>query len=284
MERAVAGVSVIQTNLAAALSTSGTVSLAGGASAVSGASAALAVTSSQSETAMTSELDWLDEALFFGATASAFQLGTVLSGGWFWMRQAECVAIYRGPSPARVDFDNVLAVTKRGSQQIVLPDFLTHDPNARYCYVARSFNVCGYSEQTMSAAAIVCFDAEGRLVPPAPNGVFGLRAELLSGSKIQLVWSYCPIDQQAEPDIFQVYTDGGAGQVDFETPLASLPYAGCRFYRCITDSLSEGVYRFAVAAVSRGRVVQGAPSFVCCPVGRCCPESVTILAAEVMSR
>lgn len=283
LDRAISGSCSAQANLAASLSTTGTVTLAGSVSAMSLASGSLTVTSSQPEATQPSEMDWLSEALFHGATASAFQLGTVLSGGWFWMRRDECMAVYRGPSMAQVDFDNVLCVVMRECRQIVLPDYLQHEPNTRYCYVVRCFNPSGHSERTLGAAVVIRFDAAGQLVEPMPNDLFGLRADPVADHKVRLAWFYCPLDHEAEPEVFRIYTDNGAGQIDFETPMASLLYEGRKLYCYRTQGLPDGLYRFAVVAERQGQADRVCLSSVRCPIRSRCPEGVTILDAEAIS-
>ena len=246
-------------------------------------SGSLTVTSLQPEATQPSEMDWLSEALFHGATASAFQLGTVLSGGWFWMRPDACMAIYRGPSIAQVDFDNVLCVVPRECRQIVLPDSLEHEPGVSYCYVVRCFNPSGHSERTLAAAVVVRFDAEGQLVELMPNDVFGLSADPAADHKVRLAWIYCPLDQQEEPEVFRIYTDNGTGQIEFETPMASIPFEGRRFYCYQTQGLPDGLYRFAIVAERQGQTERASVSFDSCPIRSCCPEGMTILDVEAIS-
>ena len=280
--RAVSGVCTAQTNVTASLSTSGTMTFGGIVSATSSASAVLKVTPLASEVTLANEMDWLDAALFHGATASAFQFGTTLTGGWFWMRHEECMGIYRGVSLAQVDFSNVLCVVPHGTQQIVLPDYLDHAPDSGYCYVIRGFNICGHSERTLAAAVMVHFDADGQFVEPMPNGVFGLKADPVAGSRVRLAWFYSPLDQHVEPEVFRIYADNGTGQIDLDTPMAMMPYEGRRFYQCQTEPLSEGLYQFAVVAGRQDRAGRVFLSNVICPIQSHCPEGATVVAAEAI--
>lgn len=282
IDRAISGSCSAQATLAASLSTTGTVTLGGSISATSSASGSLTVTSSPPEVSWPSDMDWLDEALFHGATASAFQLGTVLSGGWFWMRHDACMAIYRGPSIAQVDFDNVLCVVPGECRRIVLPGSLEHEPNTAYCYVVRCFNTTGHSERTLGATVVVRFDAHGQLAEPTPNALFSLRADPVAGYKVRLAWFYCPLDQQAEPEVFRIYTDNGTGQIDFATPIASVPYEGRRFYCYRTQGLSDRWYRFAVGAETQDQAERASVSVVRCPIRSGYPEGVTVLSAEAI--
>ncbi len=283
IDRGVSGVCAAHANLAASLSETGTVTLAASVSAASSTSAVLTVTSPEPETALPSEMDWLGDALFHGATARAFKLGTALTGGWFWMHEAGCTAVYRGPSIGQVDFDNVLDVANHEAKKIVLPAHLTHEPNGSYCYVVRRFNACGHPERTTIAAAVARLDASGRLAEPVPNGVSGLKLDPLVGQKIRLVWFYCPLDQQAEPEVFRIYTDNGTGRLNWESPMVTVAYEGRKFYRYKTEALPDGSHQFVVVAERENQVGHRFLSLADCPIQSHYSEGVTILAAEAIS-
>jgi len=183
-----------------------------------------------------------------------------------------------------VDFDNILCLANGDTQEIALPDYLEHEPNTSYCYVVRRFNACGYSEQTVAAAVAVRLDEDGQLAAPAPNGVFGLKADLVTGHRIQLVWFYCPLDQQAEPEVFRIHTDNGVGQIDFETPIATVPYEGRKFYQYRTGALPDGLYRFSVATERDDQIGQVYLLPWSCPIRSHDLEGVTVLTAEAISQ
>ena len=281
--RSVSGTCTAHANLTASLAKVGTVTLAATVSAGSSSSAALTVTSSAPEMLLPSEMDWLGDALFYGATARAFKLGTALTGGWFWTHGAGCTTVCRGPSIGQVDFDDILDVANRDAKEIVLPAHLTHEPNGSYCYVVRRFNACGHPERTTVAAAVARLDADGRLAGPVPNGVSGLKLDPLVGQKIRLVWFYCPLDQQAEPEVFRIYTDNGTGQLDWESPMVTVVYEGRKFYRYETEALPDGSHQFVVVAEREDQVGHRSLSFANCPIQSHYGEGVTILVAEAIS-
>jgi len=228
----------------------------------------------------TLEAFWRREALFNGATATAFKLGTVLTQGWFWIRRAGCAAVYRGPSMARVDFNNILCVTDADAKQVFLPAYLAHDPASRQYYVVRRFNGDGDHERTTAAAVAVGIGRDGRLVEPGPNDIFSLDCRRTIEGRLCLVWFYCPLDQQSAPAQFRIYRSGPAGPIDFENPLAVVPYEGPRFYCYRTDISEEGRHQFAVKTVNTEGIESTSPSLVTCQIQDLPPETPTILAAE----
>jgi len=268
------------TSLASSLRSSRPISAA--VNATSSVSGALSIAPPDSEVVLGEVRAWRSAVLFNGMTPAAFKLGTVLTGGWFWVRRAGCSVVYRGPSLAEVDFNEILGVANRDAQQVSLPAYLSHEPNASYCYVVRRFNGCGDVEQTTAAAVVVRIDADGRLADPAPNSVFGLNASQVAGHKVRLLWFFCTLDQRAAPEVFNVYWDSGNGQMDFTEPLAAIPYAGRRFYGYLSDSLADGTYSFAVRAGCENEAESMSLFSVSCSIQTCSPQAMTILAVEAI--
>jgi hypothetical protein len=194
------------------------------------------------------ERGWLREALFAGQTANGFKIGTALTGGWFWMRVNGCRLIYRGESMSAIDFDNVIAVTDPETDEIWLPNFIPHEAVKDYFYVVRRANRCGQIEQTLQAAVKVSIDSEGKLAEGKPNGVFGLAIKQGTDGQIELVWGYCPIEQESKPREMRIYSDAGTGEINYQEPMAVVPYKGKRCYQYKREIPGSGRYRFAVRA------------------------------------
>jgi hypothetical protein len=192
--------------------------------------------------------EWLREALFAGMTANAFKLGTVLTCGWFWPRVGGCSILYRGDSMETIDFRSILVVAEMDASEISPPEYVQHNSSSTYFYVIRRANRCGDQEYTLSAAVRVSIDPNGDLAKKQPNSVFEVKAEQRSGNKIMLIWYYCPLDQQQEPISFNIYYDGGTGQIDYECALATILYKGRMFYNYQSESLSWGRYLFCMTA------------------------------------
>lgn len=225
---------------------------------------------------------WFREALLNGMTDTAFKLGTVITRGWFWVRRSGCSAVYRGTNGAAVDFGNILGVAEPDMKQISLPAWLSHDPDCSYCYVVRRFNSCGYQEKTAAATVAVKIGPDGRLAKPGPNGTVGLKGEQTNGDELRLVWFYCPLDQKAGPTVFNVYFDGGSGQVDLENPVAVVRYEGRKFYCYHSDALGDGRYLFMVKVAGETDVEDIALLPLSRQVKTQSPKPVTILAAEII--
>jgi hypothetical protein len=146
--------------------------------------------------------------------------------------------------------------------------------------VVRRFNGSGNHERTKAAAVAVGIGLDGRLVEPGPNNIFSIDCRRTIEGQLCLVWFYCPLDQQSAPAQFRIYRSSPAGPIDFENPLAIVPYEGRRFYCYRTDIPEEGRYQFAVKAVNTEGIESASPSLVTCQIQDLPPETPTILAAE----
>ena len=228
------------------------------------------------------ETAWYKEALFAGQTGNAFKLGTVLTLGWFWPRVSSCSVLYRGRSMWTIDFDTILAVANADSSQISPPNYVSHENNTTYYYVVRRVNSCGYQEYTLSAAVKVSIDADGDLAQPQPNGIFDIKAEQVEGDKVQLLWFYSPIDQESEPESFNIYYDKGTGQIDYQNPMTTIPYAGRIFYSYKTQALSADKYLFAVRAEDAMGTENISLARIRINIQTVNPDAIDILSTEVI--
>jgi hypothetical protein len=147
-----------------------------------------------------------------------------------------------------IDFGNVLAVVDLDSEEISPASYLQHEADSTCFYVVRRVNYCGYLEHTLLAVVKVSIGTEGDLAQPRPNGILDVRAEQVDSSRIQLVWFYYPLDQESPPVLFKIYFDNGTGQIDYESPIASVSCIGQRYYCFETESLNPGDYLFCARA------------------------------------
>jgi len=228
------------------------------------------------------ERQWLAETLFGGMTANAFKLGTVLTGGWFWMRRSGCSALYRGPSMEQIDFANILAVAEQDAGSISPPDYIPHHNHSTYFYVVRRFNNCGYQERTLAAAVKVSIDTQGNLSKPQPNNIFAWRVEQVDGNKTELTWFYCPLEQKSRPARFKIYYDDGTGLIDYQNPIATINYQGRKFYTYQSDALPAGRYLFAVRAEDADSIENNSLAQLQIQLNITNPNVIEVLSVETL--
>jgi hypothetical protein len=223
---------------------------------------------------------WLREAIFNCVSANAFKLGVALSGGWFWVRLTGCTTLYRGADMQQVDFANILAVAGQNACEIQPPSYLPHNSNSTYFYVVRRFNNCGYMECTLGAAVKVSIANDGELTRPQPNNIFCLKTEQTAGSKIRLVWFYCPLEQKSKPVRFKIYWDSRTGQVNYDNPLATINYQGRKYYNYETITLEVGRYLFTIRAEDAHGIENNSLAQSRIDLHTGSPEPIAILSAE----
>ena len=177
-----------------------------------------------------------------------------------------------------IDFENILAAAQRLASQIQLPNYLSHESGSTYFYVIRRANNCGYLEHTLIAAVKVSIDANGDLSQPQPNSIFGARAEQITNGKIQLIWYYCPLDQQSAPAYFKIYCDGGTGQIDYESSVATVCYSGRTFYSYQSDTLDPGAHLFAIRAESASGIDDASLACIMVQIHTREPSAIAILS------
>ena len=194
-------------------------------------------------------LNIYQDRLFYGATGKAFDLGTVLTGGWFWMRStfSEQQLIYRGRdgslNPCHIAGFMDLADSEAAINSQALP------ASSVWHYVRTQIRACG-RESAASDPCIIYIDADGDMIAARPNapGHVGIRP--LAGGKFRLRWIYNPADQQVSPSGFRIYADTGSG-FDYTTPTATVGYSGAYAHSWDSDAYSHGsLVRFVIRAYS----------------------------------
>ena len=225
---------------------------------------------------------WLRDCLFSGMTANAFKLSTVLNMGWFWSRVSGCSVLYRGVSIETLDFDNLLAVAAPDACEIKPPGYVEHESNSTYFYIVRRVNSCGMEEQTLDAAVKVSIGADGELADAQPNSIFSAKVQQIEGDRVELVWFYWPLGQASEPFCFNIYTDGGTGQIDYQSAIAAIKYIGTRFYSYQTDALNAGTYLFAIRAEDTNGVESDSLMHMQIQLATTSPCAIDILSTDAI--
>jgi hypothetical protein len=204
------------------------------------------------------------DSLYEGGSPNGVKLGMGLTGGDFWPRIAGCSILYRGSGMDLIDFTNILAVSEEEASEISPPIYVSHDNGSIYFYVIRRVNNCGREEHTLAAAVKVSIDTSGELAKPQSNNVF----------------DYCPIEQQSPPVCFKVYYDVGTGQIDYENPIATISYAGRRFYSYRSDVLDGDKYLFAIRAEDVAGTENTSLSKIEVHLDSASPGAINILSAN----
>lgn len=222
------------------------------------------------------------DSLCEGDSANGIKLGMGLTDGDFWPRISGCSVLYRGPSMDLINFANILAVVEMETYEISPPSYIPHNSSSVYFYVLRRVNSCGYEEHTLAAAVKVSIDSSGELADPQPNNVFEIKSQQANGNKVQFIWYYCPIEQQSLPAYFNVYYDAGTGQIDYEDPIATISYAGRRFYSYKSDTLEAENHLFAIRVEDTAGMENTSLALIRVELYNGSPAEINILSAKAI--
>ena len=219
------------------------------------------------------------DSVFEGDSANGVKLGMGVTNGDFWPRPNGCQNLYGGSSVCKIDFDKILVVVNVDEQLIQVLDF-DPEPRETYLYILRRVNCCGQEEQSLAAAVKIEFDILGNLLESCCNNILSVSAEQVEGHRVQLIWYYCPIDQQVECGCFNIYWDNGSGEIDFETAICTIDYAGPGLYYYPTSVLTESKCIFCVRALSETAVMNGLSGRVELQIRDSAPNSIDMLLTE----
>ncbi|MCJ7777791.1 MAG: hypothetical protein MUP16_05705 [Sedimentisphaerales bacterium] len=152
------------------------------------------------------DLKFLREALFGGMTANAFKLGTVLTLGWFWVRQEGCQIVYRGQD-GNINQNEVQAVVPTDDSQVIIP-YQELPENTIWHYVRRAASHCGL-ESPDSPVCIIQIDAAGDMLLASPNPPSNQQISQSAGGKFLLRWRYSHFGEAVRPTGFNIYINAG---------------------------------------------------------------------------
>jgi len=228
------------------------------------------------------ERHWRSEVLLNGVTRTAFQLGTSLTQGWFWVRSRGCTAVYRGPSLTHVDLARILYVAEPDAREIRLPEYLSHSAGSTCCYLVRRFNSCGRQDRTTTAAMALRIGPGGQLAETGPNAVVGFSGEQTGESGLRLVWFYYPLDQESLPAQFNIYRHDPRATHPGDL-IGIVHYQGRRYYyHLMSGAVANEQHSFIVKAAGKDGV-EGRPSMLPVrQVSAVAPESAAIVAARAV--
>ena len=201
------------------------------------------------------------DSLYEGDSVNGVKLGMGITGGDFWPRISGCRNLYRGNDLPLIDWAKLINVSTSDPGSIISGQ--EHQPGETYFYAIRRANFCGYEEHAFGAIVKVVFDDNGNLlVESGCNNIFEVEGGQISGSACKLVWYYCPINQSEEVGQFNIYSDGGTGEIDYGNIISTVTYSGPRYYSFDSGELAEGVYRYCIRTVSVSGKENGDLGFV----------------------
>ncbi|MFQ6048590.1 MAG: hypothetical protein ACE5K7_04430, partial [Phycisphaerae bacterium] len=182
-------------------------------------------------------LDLLSKWLGFWSPLSLGQFanpranGLGLTAGVFWVRVAGGYNLYRwSGQKLPVEADRIVGAAEAAAASIGNFPYVGHQASTCYWYLLRAVGAGGVEEGNCQQVVRAEFDDSGELVGAQPNRPQDLSVRPLAGGSFELRWTYSEEGQEVAPAVFEVFTDGGTGQLDYETPVGSVSYRAGRVH------------------------------------------------------
>jgi hypothetical protein len=119
-----------------------------------------------------------------------------------------------------INWDTPIAFAPEDTSQVNIP--VSFEPNRRYALATRRVSAAGVEEHNTHVVTILETSADGILQPAPLPRPFDLSFERVNADTIRLGFS-CDVPLGfSEPMEFRIYGDGGTGEMDFETPVATM--------------------------------------------------------------
>lgn len=179
--------------------------------------------------------------------------GLLATNGFFFPRVAGGYNLYRSQPDAAEPGDTIpVGAAGASAREILTFSWLPLAADATYAYALRSIGGGGVESAPSVRSRVVSFDGSGDPTGLQPNSVTALAVRVLAAGSFEVSWGYIPLGEEAPPVGFEVYSDGGSGIINFDTPIGTVSYVPRRSqYRFITGPHMHGaVRRCAVRTVS----------------------------------
>lgn len=189
-----------------------------------------------------------DEGLRFANFGDAF--------GWFATEGVLLLHRYEGSQDPRPAFAPVVGHARRPASEVSSDGGATYNGDNIYWHWVETIGRGGIAAATpnrLTRAVVYESGAYVGLMPEPPTHV-SLRQT--TDRKVVVSWVYNPLDQQAAPATFKVFSNGGSGAIDLVTPVGSVNYVSGRYvYRWVSGQYAAGTeIAFTVRAKSAGDV------------------------------
>ena len=104
----------------------------------------------------------------------------------------------------------------------------------------------------------------------------------VDSDKVRFRWFYSPLTEKSCPACFNIYHDGGSGQIDYINSVATITYQGRRFYSCTIGPLGSGVHLFAIRAEDANGSENNSSAILRIQIQGANPDVIDILSVEAI--
>jgi len=162
------------------------------------------------------------DPIHHGVTPMGIAGGVRLRQGRGWCQPGGVTLLFVGDTAAAIDLTHPIGVAG--------PEAVSIAPRADIELAAGThfFQAVPYGPGGVAAVidpanrqiARVVYDENGATLP-GPAAPRHLVAVAIAGGKFKLQWSYMPAPTRSQVASFRIYSDGGGGTVDYQTPIGT---------------------------------------------------------------
>jgi len=184
-----------------------------------------------------------------GLSLRSVATGMSLTRGRSWVMVAGGYLLARGTSVAGIDRTRLVGARLAGATTIAPFAWIGQAPSTTYFYELVAVGAGGVeavaNAQDRQIVRVVT-GADGQVGSPMPASPRSLRVAALSGGRLRVSWQYVPGSTPAAT--FRIYSDGGTGTVDWQTPVGQVAVR--------LSSAGEGSYAWTSQAFAHGTTVK----------------------------
>lgn len=224
----------------------------------------------------------LADPLHRGLTLLGVAYGQALNRGLASGLAGGGYVLYRGTTA--IDATTAAGAAGRGATTVRPWAWLGQAAATRYVFRVAAVGVGGVESRLETSRLVaVRTDADGVAVLPAPSGPRSLSVAAAAGGCFRLRWAYVP--GRVAAAAFNVYSDGGLGTMDWNTPIATVTIKGGRGgngqYGFLTEAFAQDTeVEFGVRAATAGGVEDGNTRTVTATAVVDGPAATAIVAAS----
>ena len=163
---------------------------------------------------------------------------------------------YIGDQAPRPAFAPVVGHAFRPAGSVASDVGTTYDGDNIYWHWVEVIGRGGIPAATPNRLTRAVVYADGAWVGLLPNPPTRVALAQTTDRKVVVSWAYNPLDEQVVPATFKVFSNGGSGPIDLDTPVGSVDYvAGEYVYRWVSGQYAAGTeIAFTVRAKSAADV------------------------------
>jgi len=189
------------------------------------------------------------DVIHHGLSRRGVATGLSLSSGRQWIATGGLHLLCRGTEYDDIDTDQPVGAAPAGEASVQQFTWIKQEANTLYYFTVMPVGAGGVeavSNDARPQIVSVLTDDDGDAGEPVPAAPHNLRAVAIAGGAFKLAWSYMPAEAGPRVDKFNIYSNDGSGEIDYDTPVdtvdARVSRKGAGEYVFESDPFSHALY------------------------------------------